>query len=261
MERPSIDRIVDSVRSAFNATINLDKNILRERHMTVDKSQGLFARRVNYGSPYIDGRMVSIRQAGNERSDNWDVTVSYKEPDFKERVTIKGIIDIQKNDKALEVLSDVLNKFFFRKEGVVFNIHRIGLDVEKNERVYREIGLGVGTKEKVYRNNISGFVESKKEGERLVEMFRNVQKDKNIENPNMFCFVDGGDPARLDCNKQEPNWIKVKVGACDEHKENLRKLWDLVAENDGIITEDIIRLEQKDITIDNDKDDEDIENK
>lgn len=64
-----------------------------------------------------------------------------------------------------------------------------------------------------YLNNVSGFVRTKEEGERIVQM---------------FVVEDGEDPnasrARLDFRPSEPNWIQLKVGACDAHLPNLEAL-------------------------------------
>lgn len=54
------------------------------------------------------------------------------------------------------------------------------------------------------RNNIAAFVPSKESGERVVAMF--------------------GAGARLDYREHEPNWIQVKVGACDAHRDQLEDL-------------------------------------
>jgi hypothetical protein len=55
-------------------------------------------------------------------------------------------------------------------------------------------------------NNISGFVESKEAGERIVALFPKG--------------------ARLDYRPSEPKWIQVKIGACDKHKAALISLHD-----------------------------------
>jgi len=68
-------------------------------------------------------------------------------------------------------------------------------------------------------NNLSAFVETKEEGERAVAM-----------------FTQG---AKLDYRPQEPNWIQVKVGACDTHLENLVWLLDMIEESKGICAETV----------------------
>ncbi len=70
------------------------------------------------------------------------------------------------------------------------------------------------------KDNIVGFVDSKEAGERVVDMF----------NGRAF----------LDYRPKDPNWIQVKVGALPEHKNALKTLYDLVVENDNVITPDII---------------------
>lgn len=71
-----------------------------------------------------------------------------------------------------------------------------------------------------YLNNIAAFVSSKEAGERVVGMFEMG--------------------ARLDFRYYEPNWIQVKVGSCDEHLPNLKKLNELVS--DGTINMDKIKI-------------------
>lgn len=56
-------------------------------------------------------------------------------------------------------------------------------------------------------HNISGFVNSKQDGERIRAWFR--------------------EKAWLDYRKREPNWIQLKIGACDNHLANLEKLESL----------------------------------
>ena len=58
-------------------------------------------------------------------------------------------------------------------------------------------------------SNISGFVGSKEDGEKVAAMFEHG--------------------ARLDYRDYEPNWIQVKIGACKEHLPNLEKLCSLTA--------------------------------
>jgi hypothetical protein len=67
-----------------------------------------------------------------------------------------------------------------------------------------------------YLNNIAAFVASKEEGEQIVQWF------------------DG--KARLDFREREPDWIQVKVGACDDHKHTLEDL-DKKTRTYGLIRE------------------------
>lgn len=73
------------------------------------------------------------------------------------------------------------------------------------------------------RADMAAFVEDKKSGERTVAMFA-------LEGAN----------ATLDFRPSEPHWVQVKVGACEEHEDNLRNLYDLTAE-ELRITPGIIR--------------------
>ena len=65
-----------------------------------------------------------------------------------------------------------------------------------------------------YSSNISGFVQSKEAGERIVAMF------------------DGR--ARLDFRDFEPNWIQVKFGVCKLHQSNLEGIAVALRKNIGI---------------------------
>lgn len=67
-------------------------------------------------------------------------------------------------------------------------------------------------------NNISAYVRCKESGERVVGMFKQG--------------------AWLDYRDFEPDYVQVKVGACDQHKPNLKRLDGLV--RDGIITSERI---------------------
>jgi hypothetical protein len=69
-------------------------------------------------------------------------------------------------------------------------------------------------------NNISAFVKSKKEGERAVSWF------------------DRG--AVLDYREKEPEWIQVKIGACDNHIDSLEKLDAMISEYD-VLRESMIK--------------------
>lgn len=67
------------------------------------------------------------------------------------------------------------------------------------------------------RNNIAAFVQCKEAGERIVAMFDACR---------------GG--ARLDYREYEPDRVQVKIGACDTHLDQLRRLHDET--QDGRIT-------------------------
>ena len=75
------------------------------------------------------------------------------------------------------------------------------------------------------RNNIAAYVKCKASGERVVAMF------------------DQG--ARLDYRKYEPDYVQVKIGACDKHVANLEKLHTLTRDADGVITEAHIKEAKK----------------
>lgn len=67
-------------------------------------------------------------------------------------------------------------------------------------------------------HNISGFVNTKSDGEHVVAMFQHG--------------------ARLDYREYEPHWIQVKIGACEQHIPQLKELNRLC--KDGEISEEIV---------------------
>ena len=71
------------------------------------------------------------------------------------------------------------------------------------------------------RHNIAAFVEDKDAGERVVGMF--------------------SQGARLDHRDYEPEYVQVKVGACDEHLLNLERLESLTLEHSSIISSEIVQ--------------------
>jgi hypothetical protein len=71
--------------------------------------------------------------------------------------------------------------------------------------------------------DMAAFVDSKEAGERVVGMFQQQ-----------------GSRAFLDFRPSEPNWVQVKIGACDDHLPNLEGLQTLVHETDGMITPTMI---------------------
>jgi len=74
----------------------------------------------------------------------------------------------------------------------------------------------------LYLHNIAAYVTCKTAGERIVAM-----------------FPKGG--ARLDYREHEPDYVQVKVGACDHDLPNLEQLHTLTKENGGVITSVIIQ--------------------
>lgn len=72
--------------------------------------------------------------------------------------------------------------------------------------------------------NLSGFVDTKPAGERVLKMFKQG--------------------AWLDYRENEPTWIQVKIGACTKHEQNLEKLNKMSAENQ-IITAEMVAAAMK----------------
>lgn len=107
-----------------------------------------------------------------------------------------------------------------RKRGqhLKFNPRGIGLDVCPYCFV-------CGAKERhpganSYLNNVAAFVASKDDGETIVGWFAGK--------------------ARLDFRPSEPNWIQLKVGACDAHLENLKALAEATGRYGVIRQADIV---------------------
>lgn len=77
--------------------------------------------------------------------------------------------------------------------------------------------------------DLACFVKSKEAGQRITDMINKVNEE--YENKGFSCW--------LDYRENEPNWIQVKINYPDE----LRALFlsGLIAENDNIITEDIVK--------------------
>jgi hypothetical protein len=67
-----------------------------------------------------------------------------------------------------------------------------------------------------YINNISGFVKCKASGERILRMSPN----KGV---------------KLDYREHEPDYVQIKIGACDNHKEDLGELAKNIIERGGVV--------------------------
>ena len=74
-----------------------------------------------------------------------------------------------------------------------------------------------------FTHNISGFTSSKEVGEAIVK-----------------CFLP--DSARVDFRENEPDWIQVKIGTCNEHVNSLFELHRLCRGGDLMLRD--IRLAQ-----------------
>ena len=98
-----------------------------------------------------------------------------------------------------------------------FKAHKRKLTDEEIERFEEDL------RSRQLVDNIAGFVVSKESGERIVD--------------GMFNKVG----ARLDYREWEQNWIQVKIGACPEHLENLKKLNELTIKSRTITKEMVDR--------------------
>lgn len=83
------------------------------------------------------------------------------------------------------------------------------------------------------RANISGFVNSKEDGQKIVNMF--------------------GGKAFLDYREREPNWIQVKFGVDEKFLPHLEYLEHLIKENNGYITRSLIEESKTLLTKDENK--------
>lgn len=112
-------------------------------------------------------------------------------------------------------------KYKRHKDGEFFWSRGIGMDITP--------GCLVCGGERGLHNNICGFVQNKEAGERVVSMFQSG--------------------AWLDFREHEPDRVQVKIGACKQHLENLKKLEKTVREflksegkyRPGVINENLIK--------------------
>jgi hypothetical protein len=74
------------------------------------------------------------------------------------------------------------------------------------------------------QSDMAAFVDSKSAGERVVAIYEEL-----------------GLHATLDFRSHEPNWVQVKVGACDKHLSNLEKLTKLCSEDKTITPAKIVQ--------------------
>ena len=109
-----------------------------------------------------------------------------------------GLVGLHNSAKEL-VEYEIAQEDFLRGKHVRFSPRGVGLDACPCCFVCATTIRSPGANH--YLNNISGFVQSKEDGEKVVDW-----------------FING---ARLDFRPSEPNWIQVKVGACDRHLPNL----------------------------------------
>ena len=120
--------------------------------------------------------------------------------DYLEGYFTTGIMAIYNTIKDLEEL-EIMDDDHARGKSYQFKPRGIGLESRLSCFVCEAKLRNLEANE--YMNNISGFVKSKEEGEMLCQWFKG---------------------ARLDYRLSEPNWIQLKIGACDKHLDNLDKL-------------------------------------
>ena len=94
----------------------------------------------------------------------------------------------------MEWAKGILGEISLRKGGIKFSSRGFGKEW---------VSCFICKKGKL-NDNVSGFVKSKSDGEKIKKMFK-----KHIS---------------LDYRPSEPNYIQVKIGACEKHLEKLRKL-------------------------------------
>jgi hypothetical protein len=137
------------------------------------------------------------------------------------------LVDVVWSEKSAKATADGLNKFgnVGTYTVVPVEIKKVGEEksvVPAESFTCRGIGLDYvscfvcgalkrNETSNAYNHNIAAFVTDKLSGQRVVCM-----------------FAQG---ARLDYRPNEPHWIQVKIGACDKHFRNLKRLQDLVVDD------------------------------
>lgn len=134
----------------------------------------------------------------------WEATQKHG---WKDRVEhVEGLLTC--GIVALANSNEEIVKFEIRKDDtergqhLLFRTRGIGLDVCPCCFVCGATQRAPGANH--YLNNIAAFVASREEGASIVEWFEGK--------------------AAMDFREKEPNWIQVKVGACDLHLANLQAL-------------------------------------
>ena len=162
-----------------------------------------------FGADFSNGLPALIesirREIVNARGHIKDITYGY--PQWKERVQhVEGLLTCGLIALAYakdEIIEHEIKKDDHEKgQSFSFRSRGIGLDVcpgcficgadKRNETSNH------------YLHNIAAFVKTKEDGEHILNWFENK--------------------ARLDYRPSEPNWIQIKIGACDKHLDNLKKL-------------------------------------
>lgn len=108
--------------------------------------------------------------------------------------------------------------------------------IDKNERV-RFVPRGIGQNwipcfvcgrensrkkdNQSVNNDLAGYVQSKESGEKILKMFAKKVK--------------------LDYREHDPNYVQVKIGACNDHLRNLKLLRDLIIEHGNVISQSLIK--------------------
>ncbi len=135
--------------------------------------------------------------------------IVYGHPGWKERVDhVHGLLTcglVALAESKQEIIEHEIRKddAAFGKS-LPFHPRGLGTDTCPGCFVCGPAKIGAGYEQ---MNNVAAFVNSKEEGEEIVSWF------------------DGR--ARLDYRPSEPNWIQIKVGACDKHVDNLAALGSL----------------------------------
>jgi len=118
-----------------------------------------------------------------------------------------------------ERLGDIISLLSIsHRELNAFNEHRIKVEICEADKIHgksihfksRGIGMDVCPGcfvcggEECMMTNVSAFVETKEDGEKIVSWFKQG--------------------AKLDYRDFEPSWIQVKIGACEKHLRNLEEI-------------------------------------
>lgn len=152
----------------------------------------------DFSKPLAELVELIRNQLTNARGQIHDIIHAY--PGFKDRFdSAEGLLTCGIS-YLYHVKQEMEQHTIRHEDGVKFNPRGIGSD-------YTPGCFCCGGDKDLY-SNISGFVSSKADGEKVVGMFSTG--------------------VYLDFRDYEPNWIQVKIGACKDHLPNLEHLYRLM---------------------------------
>jgi hypothetical protein len=152
---------------------------------------------------------------------------SLDEIDMLLRLTEEFPKDISRRTNFWDIIQRKKREIESNSFSIKISLRGIGSD-------YVPCYMSDGAIDNKLRANISGFVNSKEDGQKIVNMF--------------------GGRAFLDYREREPNWIQVKFGVDEEFLPHLKYLEHLIKENGGYITRGLIEKSKSLLTKDVKKD-------